>query len=313
MPVLRTPLVVLILTGSATCCCASALPAAEPLPVAADEAFPDPQEMFDRLFGKEREEDKKALAEIEVSRREERQMGERAVGAYLAQLKRQKIRVVARGKDVDYLRGLVETIRPLMKNSKRYPRIQVYLAQSSRCDARSFPGGTLVFFRGLLESAQSEAAVVGIVGHELSHLDRGHHLDRLRRVKLAQQTFSEGPQGFSPEGFFRSGSTMMQIWTRPFRPEFEAEADRDGARWAYAAGYDPRETARLFLELGKRRNNFGDLLPAFLRSHPAPEGRHRAIMDLYDKLRQEKPQPKLYIGKENLRRRITRAQREFKE
>ena len=313
MPVLRTPLVVLILAGWATCWSASTLAAAEPLPVAADEAFPDPQEMFDRLFGKEREEDKKALAEIEVSRREERQMGERAVRAYLAQLKRQKIRVVARGKDVDYLRGLVETIRPLMTNSKRYPRIQVYLAQSSRCDARSFPGGTLVFFRGLLESARSEAAVVGIVGHELAHLERGHHLDRLRRVKLAQQTFSEGPQGFSPESFFRTGSTMMQIWTRPFRPEFEAEADRDGAGWAYAAGYDPRETARLFLELGGRRKNLPVPVPDFLRSHPAPEGRHQAIMHLYNKLQQEKPQPKLYVGKENLRRRVTRAQREFRE
>jgi hypothetical protein len=34
---------------------------------------------------------------------------------------------------------------------------------------------------------------------------------------------------------------MMRIWMQPFRPEFEAEADEDGARWAYLAGYDPRE------------------------------------------------------------------------
>ena len=34
-----------------------------------------------------------------------------------------------------------------------------------------------------------------------------------------------------------------------FRPEDEAEADRDGAAWAYRAGYDPREMAALFYTL----------------------------------------------------------------
>ncbi len=305
MDLLRTLPVVLILTVTVAGFCVSAF--ADP------QEMPDFQEMFNRLFGQEREEDKKALAKIEVSLREEQQVGETAVRAYLAHLKGRGIRAVTRGKDVDYLRALVETIRPLMKNPKRYPRIRIYLAQSSRCDARSFPGGTLVFFRGLLETAGSEAAVVAIVGHELSHFDRGHQLWRLRRIKLAEQTFSGDPKGVSPERFFTSGTTMLQIFTRPFRPEYEAEADRDGARWAYAAGYDPREMARLFLRLRDRAKNQPVPVFSFLQTHPAPENRHRAIMELYEKLRLEKPQQKLYVGKENLRRRVTRARQEFKE
>ncbi len=47
--------------------------------------------------------------------------------------------------------------------------------------------------------------------------------------------------------------------------------------------------------------------------HPAAEGRHQAIMQLYEKLQQEQPRQKLYIGRENLRRRAPRAQQEFKE
>ncbi len=313
MAVWRTFPLVLIFSVAAPCCWTRPVPAAPPQPNAADQGFPDLQQMFERMFGQEREEDRKALAKIEVSVREERQMGETAVGSYLEHLKNHKIRVVSRGRDVDYLRGLVEKIRRLMTNSRRYPRIKVYVAQSSRCDARSFPGGTLVFFRGLLETAQNEAAVVGIVGHELSHLDRGHHLWRLRRIKLAEQTFSEKNKTFSPQRFFTAGSLMMQIWSRPFRPELEAEADHDGARWAYAARYDPRETAKLFLNLRDRGKDVQGFLPSFLRSHPAPEGRHKAIMELYHKLQQEKPKKKLYIGKENLRRRVTRAQREFRE
>jgi len=311
MVIWRTFLVV-VLHVSAICLSAQPVPAAQPGP-AADQVFPDPQAMFDRLFGEEREEDQQALAEIEISPEEERQRGEEVVRTYLAELKRQKIRVVVRGKEVEYLRALVETIRPLMENGKRYPRITIYVAQSSRCDARSLPGGTLVFFRGLLETAESEAAVVGIVGHELAHLDRGHHLWRLRRLKLAERTFSQGGKDVSPDRFFKAGSMMLQVWTRPFRPELEAEADRDGARWAYAAGYDPRETARLFLKLRDRGKDLPVPLPSFLQSHPAAEGRHQAIMELYDKLQQEKPQQKLYVGRENLRRQVPRSQQEFKE
>ena len=228
--------------------------AAEPRRPPVEIPFADPQKMFDRMFGPETEEDEKALARVEVSIQEERQMGETAVAAFLAGMKQRRIGVVYRGKDVQYLRDLVETIRPLMTNGKRYRSIQVYLVQSSDCEARTFPGGTIMFFRGLLELGGSEAAVVGIVGHELAHLDRGHVLKRARRVKLAQQAFSGGG-GFSPQRFMEAGTQFAQLWARPFRPEDEAVADGDGARWAYQAGYDPREMAKLFLLVGQRQKN----------------------------------------------------------
>ncbi|OHB69817.1 MAG: hypothetical protein A2V70_14790 [Planctomycetes bacterium RBG_13_63_9] len=288
---------------------ALALLVAEPAWRPAEPFIADPAAMLERFFGEERDEDREALARIEVSFAEERRMGETAVRAYLAELKRQKIRVLARGREVDYLRDLVETIRPLMDQRQRYRHINVYLAQSSRCDARSFPGGTLVFFRGLLESADSEAAVVGIVGHELSHLDRGHHLVRVRRMKLAQQMLSDSAQASSPDQFFNAGAALARIWMRPFRPEDEAEADRDGARWAYQVGYDPREMGNLFLRLRDRNRLQGLPIPSFLQTHPAPEDRNAEIVKLYGELQHAEPSAKLYIGKENLRRRVARVRR----
>jgi predicted Zn-dependent protease len=289
------------------------LPAAEPPRPAVDPFFVDPNVILDRLFGEETEQDEEALAEIEVSARQERQMGEKAVEAYLGMLKNQRIRVASRGKDVQYLQDLVDSLHPLMSQRRRYPFIKIYVAESSRCDARSFPGGTLVFFRGLLELADSEAAVVGIVGHELSHLDRGHHLLRARRMKLAQQTLSDSAGQFSPERFFAAGTAMARIWTRPFQPEDEAEADRDGARWAYLAGYDARKMAELFMKLRDRHRLQELPIPSFMRSHPAAGDRHADIIDLYQQLQEEKPNDKPYIGKENLRRRVARTRREFAE
>jgi len=275
--------------------------------------FADPQRMFESMFGPETEESEKALARVEVSIQEERQMGETAVAAFLAGLKQRNISVVSRGKDLQYLRDLVETIRPLMTNGKRYPKLQLYVVQSPDCEARTFPGGTILFFRGLLELGGSEAAVAGIVGHELSHLDRGHVLKRARRMKLAQQTFSGNRGDFSPERFMVAGSQFAQLWARPFRPEDEAVADGDGARWAYQAGYDPREMAKLFLLVGQRQKNQRIPMPAFFQSHPDQKSRHDAIMKQYAELEQAAPNNALYVGKENLRVRTARSKRKFAE
>ena len=83
----------------------------------------------------------------------------------------------------------------------------------------------------------------------------------------------------SPQQFFDMGATSLRMWTRPFQPEDEQEADREGARMAYRAGYDPREMARLFLEIQEREAAQHVPLPQFLQSHPAPGDRHKAIME----------------------------------
>ena len=212
------------------------------------------------------------------------------------------------------MRALVDMVRTHMTNGKRYRTIRVYVARTPQCDARSFPGGTIVFSEGLLHSAGSEAAVVGLVGHELSHLDREHVLTRARRIKLAQETFAgRQPGGWGPPDRFPPGPAMIRLWTHPFQPEDELQADRDGARWAYAEGYDPRELGRLFLEHAARRKGVAALLPSFLQSHPDPEVRNQALLKLYDELEQREPKPQLYLGKENLRRRIPRTRQAFQQ
>jgi predicted Zn-dependent protease len=282
------------------------LPAAEP-PPPPFMPFPDPEDFFQRLFGEETEEDQQKLAAIEISPKREREYGASAVRAYLDHLRRQGIRVVSRGKDVNYLGDLVETIRPLMSDPQRYPSIKVYLAKSPECEARVFPGGSLVMFEGMIETAENEAALVGMVGHELAHLDRGHLLADLRRVRLAEETFSNGPGPQSPGEFFDAGTLLVRLWTRPFRPEHEAEADRDGARWAYLAGYDPRELAALFLRARDRSDRPRLALPWFLQSHPPLEERHQAVTDVYRELQQQNPSASLYVGEENLRTRRARG------
>ena len=267
--------------------------------------------MLDRLFGADSPEEVKALEAIKISPKEEAELGQAAVQSYLAYLKEQKIRVVSRGKDIDYLRRLVEMLRPSMAQAPRYRQITIYLAVSPYCEARSLPGGTLVFFRGLLQSAETEAALVGVIGHELSHLDHGHQLVQLRRMKRMQQALPAEAKDMSLDRIFTTTTTMTRLWCRPFRPEDELTADLDGARWAYEAGYDPREMVRVIDKIGEGEKKRPIAVPSILRSHPPSAERRKAVLALYDKLQNAKPNDHLYIGKENLRRRVTRAEAVF--
>ena len=57
-----------------------------------------------------------------------------------------------------YLRKLAETVRQRMTNADACPPLTIYLAETSMFEARAFSDGTLVFSRGLLDMAASEAA-----------------------------------------------------------------------------------------------------------------------------------------------------------
>jgi predicted Zn-dependent protease len=272
--------------------------------------FSDPQQMFEQFFGAAPQEDRAEIGKITIARRKEAEIGERASREYLAKLRRGGTKVLSRGKQVEYLRSLVAQVQPKMKNAERYQRIRVYIADSAETDARSFPGGTLIFYRGMLEFAENEAALVGVVGHELSHLDHGHQLYDAKRAKLMQSTFSGG-DGFSPDKFLRNGAMLMRSFSKPFRPEDESQADEDGATWTYELGYDPREMAKLFLRMHERDRGAKPNVPSFMRTHPYHLDRFETISEQYDQLQTDDPKEDLYIGTKNLINRVPRTVREF--
>jgi hypothetical protein len=273
--------------------------------------FTDSERMFEQFFGEDTAADREALRKIDVSIEEERRLGGQILEQGLAALKAEGISVESKGRDVDYLQSLVETLQPSMTHPDRYKTIKVLFARSPRCDARSCPGGTLIFFEGLLDTAGSEAALAGIVGHELSHLDRGHQLLPIKRMKMMEQTFAKSGKEPDPEQFFKSGPMMIKLMARPFRPEDERDADRDGTAWAFAAGYDPREMAKLFQRLGEKAKEpevENALWLTYFRTHPFSRDRGRDIQKQFAKLKKQHSGQELFIGKENLQRRKSRKQ-----
>jgi len=138
---------------AAVCLLALCMTVALPLAVAAQQQQPFPfsnlQKTFEQLFKAAPKEDRAKIDKIKMSKREEAEIGGRESREYLMTLRRGGTKVLERGQEVEYLRSLVAQVQPKMKNAKRYRQIRVYLAVSDKTDARSFPDGTLIFYRGL--------------------------------------------------------------------------------------------------------------------------------------------------------------------
>lgn len=263
---------------------------------------------FDQFFGPLPEAEQEALASIEVTPAEEASLGEAAWRDLLAQFQRDRIKVTNRGREAQYLSRLVNDLAAQMTNRRRYRTIEVYLADTEVTDARAVPGGKIIFSRGMLEFAESEAALAGVAAHELSHIDRGHLLLPIRRARLSSKTLSsEG--GFDLARMMQSASTLTRLWSRPFRPEDEAQADDDATIWIHRAGYDSRRLALLLERMHQRdKDKPAAMLPGFLRTHPYHADRARSILERQTQLQKDEPNDRLYIGVKNLRQRKTKGQ-----
>lgn len=258
-----------------------------------------PQQFLEGLFnGPEISE--ADLAKIKISAKEEKQIGEQQIEGLKQQLLFRKLKLQTRGREVEYLGKLVERLQPQMREHKRYAIIRILYVDDEQPQAYAFCDGHLLISAGLLDAAKTEAALVCVLGHELSHLDRGHLLRRAKQWKLLQQRLKETAD-FSPAQLFASFDAMHAVFRRPFGPAEELEADTDGMTWAYALGYDPRAVAGIYDAVEQPGQKF---MPAFLQSHPPSAERRKNLQDTYQALQQARPQDELYLGRENLQRRV---------
>lgn len=277
-----------------------------------------PDEVLSALWGKVEftEKELSQIEQVHIPIKVERDYGERCVEHYRGQLKRQRIRLTKRGPEVAYIQKLVDQLYPLMKRASEYKELRVSIVESPDVMALAYPGGTILVYRGLLDFVPSEAALVGVLGHEISHIDRGHQLFDLKRAEMARQAMSK--PAFSWQAMVASPSFILKSMVRPFRPEEERLADLDGAAWAFRLGYDPRELAKVFQKMHEREarqkpqnRQLSEFVLPFLRTHPASDVRVREISRFSEELITAAPERPLYCGVRNLHQRESRWQNEY--
>lgn len=117
------------------------------------------------------------------------------------------------------------------------------LADARTVDAFALPGGQVFITTGLLARSPSDAALAGVLGHEIGHVLARHGTERIAGLRIAPglngaAVLAEyNPADPASRRKAAVAALIGQLIDLRFSPREEAEAGRIGARLAAEAGY----------------------------------------------------------------------------
>ncbi|MEQ8603151.1 MAG: M48 family metalloprotease [Marivibrio sp.] len=113
------------------------------------------------------------------------------------------------------------------------------IVNSPIINAFALPGGFVYISRGLLSFASNEAELMGVLSHEIGHVNARHTAERVSSSQLAQGLVLLGAVATGSRALAQAGSTAAGLALQSFSREQEFEADSLGIRYMSRAGYDP--------------------------------------------------------------------------
>ena len=171
------------------------------------------------------------------------------------------------------------------------------------------PGNRVGFYKGMMDFAESDDAIAGIMGHEVGHVAGAH-----ARARMSTQAFT---QGAVVAGTILGGSQLSKQCdkveasqrnaclqsasqktaylqqalglgallgvTLPYSRKHETESDLLGANYMQKAGYDPYQSVKLWEKMAAESTS---RQPTLLSTHPDPADRAQVLHDYI--VRQEK-------------------------
>ncbi len=146
--------------------------------------------------------------------------------------------------------------------------------ESEDINAFAAPGGYVFLTRGLYRELHNEADLAGVLGHEIGHVVRQHHLKLLQKTQaIAALGSFFGSKVDSDEKIVQNIiGNGAEIVARGLDKDAEYEADRLGLVYSARAGYDAYGLPTVLAEIGHVAK--GDQRVSLLfKTHPLPEER----------------------------------------
>jgi len=197
-------------------------------------------------------------------------------------------------REIEMGRGIAETLlgaRPLLDD----PKLQRYVNEvgswvasrserpqlpwrfgvndSDHVNAFAAPGGFIIVTKGMMNLLQNEAELAGVLGHEVGHVIRKHHLNAIKKgawINLLGAGAGAAAAGKPSEELVNAlvGPTK-ELYSRGLDKDDEFEADRVGITLAARAGYDPWGLPAALQTLAKIKPD-DKYLALLTKTHPSP-------------------------------------------
>ena len=159
----------------------------------------------------------------------------------------------------------------------------IKVIDSDEVNAFALPGGFFYVNRGLILAADNEAELAGVMAHEIAHVTARHAMENQAKANVAEVGMILGSifLGGWPGVIFQNtaGLGLLAAFMK-FSRSAEEEADKLGAQYLYAAGYDPTAMATMFEKLSSKSKKKPGFLSRAFSTHPQPPDRRAASLNL---------------------------------
>ena len=167
----------------------------------------------------------------------------------------------------------------------------------------ALPGNYLYVSRGMLEAADSEADLVGVMAHCIGHVVARHGLEQESKINLIDgllRLFSRGASDYANPG---CGVSIPMSFLK-FSRDAEEEADQLGAQYLWASGYDPQALGHFCEKLQLKQEAEPGTVPRLFSGHLMTGDRiakvNRLVARFPDRLKSEPNSFEFSVIKERL-------------
>jgi beta-barrel assembly-enhancing protease len=158
---------------------------------------------------------------------------------------------------------------------------QFGVLDSPNVNAFAVPGGTIFITRGLLERMRNEAELAGVLGHEIVHVLRKHHLKAIQKGAqsgLAGDAMSMALKDRAGPARDKLIAFGTEMYSRGLDKGDELEADRLGVVIAARGGYDAYGLPSVLQTL-QGISAQDSAIALMFKTHPAPGERLDALSE----------------------------------
>ncbi len=169
----------------------------------------------------------------------------------------------------------------ILAQSKKAPfEFHFSIVNSNAINAFATPGGYIYINKGLINVAENEGELAGVMAHEIGHANARHVasiIEKSQKLNIATLAAiiagaflgGGGEATAAIAAFSVAGSSSL---TLKFMREHEEEADRLGISYLVSAGYYPAAMVD-FLKIMKQHEFISKTMPSYLMTHPGTDQR----------------------------------------
>lgn len=172
-------------------------------------------------------------------------------------------------------KSLDKLLKPLCKeNGIVRDSLKVHIIQKDEVNAFALPDGHLVVYSGLIEESKNEQALIGVLGHEIAHIEHNHVMKKLSK-EIGFSVLMSVTTGNNNIKIIRD--IMHTLSSSAYDRSLEKEADIASVGYMLKAKINPAPFADFLYEMSF--DNKLESALSWVNSHPESEERAKYILE----------------------------------